>query len=255
MADFILFAAGMAAGILGYFTGLASLTSYPALVFLGVPPVLANTTNTISMVGTGAGTLIGAWKRIRNAQGGFKLWPQLIVAALAGTVGGVLLLVADSGVFEFLVPWFILLGVVLFLFGPRIRKRMAENTGREQAHIALYLTALAGATIYCGYFSAGAGMIIMAIMALMTNMPLGDSLAMKALMVFVANVTSAIVFIVQGQVLWHEAIVMGVGMFAGGFIAPKIQRFVPEKALRIIVVIGGIVLTIWLFLRNFGVTI
>ncbi|MBR5951523.1 MAG: sulfite exporter TauE/SafE family protein [Actinomycetaceae bacterium] len=255
MADSLLFLAGVGAGILGYFTGLASLTSYPALIFLGVPPVMANTTNTVAIIGTGVGSVAGAWKRIKNFRGGFKLWPQITLSFVAGLAGGLVLLAAGSSVFETLVPWFILMGTVLFFFAPAVRRRMAENTGREQAHLAVYLLALSGATFYCGYFSAGAGMIILAIMALMTNMPIGDAVAVKALMVLVANVSASIVFIVQGRVLWHEAIVMGFGAFLGGFIAPKLQRFVPDFWLRVFVIIGGLVLTAWLFLRNFGVTI
>lgn len=256
MADILLlFVAGVGAGILGYYTGLASLTSYPALIFIGVPPVLANTTNTVAIIGTGIGSVSGAWKRIRHARGGFKLWPQIILSFFAGIAGGVLLLVAGSSVFEALVPWFILLGTVLFFFAPALRQRMMESTGREQAHIALYMLALAGATFYCGYFSAGAGMIILAIMALMTNVHLGDALALKAVMVLVANVSASIVFIVQGRVLWREAIAMGVGAFVGGFIAPKLQRFIPEFWLRVFVIVGGVLLAAWLFLRNLGVTI
>ena len=185
----------------------------------------------------------------------YKLAVFVIAAFFAGIAGGVLLLVAGSSVFETLVPWFILIGTILFFFAPALRQRMMENTGREQAHIALYMLALAGATFYCGYFSAGAGMIILAIMALMTNVHLGDALALKAVMVLVANVAASLVFIIQGRVLWPEAIAMGIGAFLGGFIAPKLQRFIPEFWLRVFVIIGGVLLAAWLFLRNLGVTI
>lgn len=246
-AILFLFAAGAAAAILGYLTGLASLASYPALLLLGVPPVLANTTNAVSLLGSGIGAVAGAWGRIRAIGAERRIWLQLAVALAAGLAGGVLLLAFPATVFERLVPWFVLAGTVIFIVGPRLRAALEHRSGQAEAPVAAYLAALVAANVYCGYFGAGAGTIILAVMAAMTTLDIHESVALKALIVFLSNGAAALLFIAYGQVLWREAIIMGIGAIAGGYVAPRIQDHISAPVMRALVAIGGIVLAIWLF--------
>ncbi|MBP3223425.1 MAG: sulfite exporter TauE/SafE family protein [Actinomycetaceae bacterium] len=246
MGFLFILTAGFFAGILGYLTGLASLFSYPALLALGVPAVYANTTNTVALIGSGIGSIISNRKRLASYKSGYSKLLQVIVASVAGFVGGAALLYFDSSIFEGLVPWFVLAGTLMFMFSKRIHAYISSRQGRQQAPKLLYMLALFVVNVYCGYFGAGAGTILLAVMTMMTDINIHDGIALKAFLLFFANVTSSIVFIVQGTVIWRDAIAMGIGALLGGYAGPKVQRYISEKLMRILVIIGGFVLTGWL---------
>ena len=143
----LLFAAGAGAGMIGYLVGLASLISYPALIAAGVPPVLANTSNTVGLLGAGVGSIANAWRRMAAVRI-YPHWVQLAVSAAGGLAGGALLVVADPDVFEAVVPWLVLSGAVLVALSPRINGART----RRRLPLPVYLPLLVLITIYGGYF-------------------------------------------------------------------------------------------------------
>ena len=240
----LLFAAGAGAGMIGYLVGLASLISYPALIAAGVPPVLANTSNTVGLLGAGVGSIANAWRRVAAVRI-YPHWVQLAVSAAGGLAGGALLVVADPDVFEAVVPWLVLSGAVLVALSPRINGART----RRRLPLPVYLTFLVLITIYGGYFGAGAGVLFFALCMLGTPMTAHEAVLMKTPMLFVSNLTAAILFIARGDVDWGAAVAVGAGAFAGGYAAPALQRFIPEPLMRWLVVAGGCVMTAWLLLR------
>ena len=240
----ILVLAGVGAGIVGYLVGLASLVSYPVMVALGIPPVLANTSNTVALLGAGAGSVAKAWRRMLQVKV-YPLWPQLLVSLVGGAVGGWLLIVADPAVFEAVVPWLVLTGTVLVMLSPRINGAVTKHRLALWAFLAILLLI----TIYGGYFGAGAGVLFFALCVLATPMSAHDAVLMKTPMLLVSNMAAALIFITRGQVNWPAAIAVGVGAFAGGYVAPIIQRYIPENVMRWMVAVGGLVMTVWLIVR------
>ncbi len=239
-----LFVAGIAAGAVGYLMGLASLVSYPVMLAVGIPPVLANTSNTVALLGSGLGSVTGARKIIRDVKV-YPLWPQILFSIVGGVVGGQLLLHLNPKVFETVVPWFVLASTALVLASPMIRRLSANRT----VPLWGFLLGLLVITTYAGYFGAGAGITFFALCLLGTPMTVHQALAIKTPMILMANLSAAILFIIQGSVVWWAALTVGAGSFIGGYIAPLIQRFIPEKILRWLVAVGGVVLTVWLLVR------
>lgn len=237
----LLFLAGAVAGIVGYLVGMASLVSYPAMLALGVPPVVANASNTVSLIPAGIGSLITSWDRLKQIRY-YPLLPQALIAVVGGLLGGALLLVAPPGVFEAVVPWLVLLATALVALSPRLR-RGASN---YRLPATAFLTLLAAITVYSGYFGAGAGVLFFALCTLGTPMNTHAAVVMKTPMLTLSNSAAAVLFIVQGQVDWGAAIAVGIGSFIGGYAAPSIQRLIPERVIHAAVVVGGLLLTAWL---------
>lgn len=241
---FLLFLAGVLAGIVGYLVGLASLVSYPVLIAIGIPPVLANTSNTVGLLGAGLGSIASAWRRI-TAIDVYPFAPQAIVGLLGGVAGGMFLLIAEPEVFEAIVPWLVLLATVLVILSPRINGRM---TKRQIPFLAFLIIFLAIA-IYGGYFGAGSGVLFFALCMLCTPMSAHEAVLMKTPLMFLANLGASIIFIARGEVDWVVALSVGAGTFVGGYLGPKVQRWISETVMRWMVIVGGFVMTVWLLLR------
>lgn len=91
--------AGIGAGFVGYAVGASSLVSYPALLAFGIPPVLANASNTVGVVGTGIGGVMGARKELKGQA--VRSITYVVIGAFGGVAGAFLLLKLDPSVFEF----------------------------------------------------------------------------------------------------------------------------------------------------------
>lgn len=233
----LLLLAGVAAGLVGAVTGLASVIAYPALLAAGLPPITANVTNTVALVFSGLGATLSARPELRG-QGG-RLRVLGVVALLGGVVGAVLLLVTPSGAFARVVPWLIGLASLCVLI-PR-PKAHPELGARDRTWV---LAAVFVVAIYGGYFGAGAGVMLMAVLLLATGETLPQSNAIKNAVLALANGVAAISFIVFSHVRWLDALPLAVGYFGGGLIGPLLTRRLPARPLRLLIVLAGVAIAI-----------
>lgn len=263
----LIFLAGIGAGFVGYAVGASSLISYPALLACGIPPVLANASNTVGVVGTGFGGVLGA--RVELKGQGRRAATYIAIGVCGGVLGAVLLLELDPKVFEFAVPPLILLSTLLIALNPRGRMeaRQAAHAVLAQRDGTSNLTptvtqpmskdpwwlwvcvSLCG--VYSGYFGAGAGTLVLAVLDLGRIGPFHHINALKTLVGFGANVSASVLFICKGVVVWPAAIAMCLGCFLGSFVAPPITRRIPARIMRILAVIGGVILTIDLAVKAY----
>lgn len=289
--------AGIGAGFVGYAVGASSLVSYPALLAFGIPPVLANASNTVGVVGTGIGGVMGARKELKGQA--VRSITYVVIGAFGGVAGAVLLLKLDPSVFEFAAPVLILLSSLIIAINPRGRmqaKQAAADATAQLKHIeateATEATEAAEATeateaakrattptaphrppeqlvqpmsqdswwvwlgvaavaIYSGYFGAGAGTLALAVLDAAKIGPFHKINALKTLIGTGANISASVVFIIQGAVDWPAAIMLCIGCFIGGYIAPSITRKIPANIMRAAAVIAGIILTIDLGLKTY----
>nr|NLD40766.1 sulfite exporter TauE/SafE family protein [Actinomycetales bacterium] len=235
--------AGVGTGLVGYLTGLASIISYPALLAAGLPPVVANATNTVALVGVGVGATARA-SRLAFADTPRRTAQQLLLALVGGGVGGSLLLLGGDDTFSLIVPWLIILGSVMLLASPRITALRGERESWNAYLVALFFVA-----IYCGYFGAGAGVMVLATTAILTAIPFQRAMVLKSLLLGVANIVASAIFIATGVVNWWAAIAMGVGCLLGGSLGPPIQKRIPERVLRPVVALAGFAMAVWLWVR------
>lgn len=240
----LLLVAGAAAGLVGYISGLASLVSYPALLAVGFNPLLANTTNTLAQVGAGMGATLRARRQV-VAGGLRRTVEQLIVAAVAGAAGGALLVATGQGAFGKVAPWLILFASATMLAAPHLWRLRGDH-----GHWAAYLIALIPVCVYGGYFGAGAGVVFLAAVLVLTTQEYRQSVLMKSVLLCVSNLTASIIFVFFTPVNWAAVAVMFVGQVIGGSAGPAVQRHVPDNVSRWVIAAGGVFLAFWLWHRG-----
>lgn len=275
--------AGVGAGFVGYAVGASSLVSYPALLALGIPPVIANASNTLGVIGTGIGGCLGARKELAKQKR--RTIEYFIIGAIGGIAGALLLIGLPAAAFEYVVPPLILGSAVMIAVNPRGRREAREAARAAQAQLAQVETVrgegaeqsssadTASTTtktyrnsdkdpfwlrigtwfvaIYSGYFGAGAGTFAIAMLDAAEIGPFHEMNALKTVVGTGANITASIVFIFSGAIDWPAALLLGVGCFIGGYIAPPITRHIPAKIMRGATVLAGVILAANLGIKTY----
>jgi len=234
----VLLAAGMAAGIMSTVLSLASLVSYPVLLALGLPPLVANVTNTVSLVLTGAGSAAGSRPELAGQGGRVRRFGT--VTALGGAAGAATLLLAPAQTFQLVVAFLIAGASVLLAIQPRIKRLSARPEGERS--IALN-AALFGAAVYVGYFGAGGGVLLLAVLGVMVE-TLARLNAVKNVISGLANFVAAAAFAILAPVRSSFVVPLAAGFLIGGWTGPKIVRRTPAPGLRIVVALAGLALAI-----------
>lgn len=239
-------AAGVAAllgGAVNALAGGGTLVTFPTLLALGVPAVSANVTNTVAL---SPGYLGGTWGQradLRGQAGRLRLLGPASV--LGGLVGGVLLLLTGEELFRDLVPFLILGASGLLAVQDRVRALVSRRLARRQAEDPSQLWAALpafAASVYGGYFGAGLGVILLAVLGLVLDDSLTRINALKQALSFCVNVTAALYFLLSGRVVWSIAAVMAVGAVAGGSLGGRLAgRMRAERLRRVVVAIGVVV--------------
>jgi uncharacterized membrane protein YfcA len=235
--------AGVAAGTINTVVGSGTLITFPTLLALGVPPVTANVSNTVGLV---PGSLSGAIGYRRELQGQRTRLQRLASASLVGGVAGALLLLwLPSEAFDTIVPVLIGIGVLLVVLGPAIQRRVAaraEARGGLPEHGARWVwPAVAGAGVYGGYFGAAQGVLLMAILGIGVDDDLQRHNATKNVLALLVNGVAAVVFILVAHVDWRVAGLIALGSVVGGQIGAGVGRRLPPTALRVVIVLVGVV--------------
>lgn len=242
----VLLAAGILGGIFSTVVSIASLVSYPVLLALGVPPLSANMTNTVSLVLTGAGSVAGS--RPELAGQGRLVLRLGAITALGGAAGAAVLLMTPASTFTVVVPVLIGAASLLLLVQPRIRKLApAPDEGNRLVHrIALFVVAM-----YVGYFGAAAGVMLLVVLSIMIEESLVKVNAIKNAVSGMANAMAAVCFALFGDVRWTFVVPLAAGFLIGGWIGPKIARRVPAEPFRVVVSLCGIGLAVKLGLSAY----
>jgi uncharacterized membrane protein YfcA len=238
--------AGIGGGLTGSVAGLASLVTYPTLLAIGLPPVSANVTNTVSLLFSSIGSVSGSrpdlvGQRTRVIRFG-------IAAVIGGITGGVLVLATPGDAFEKAVPWLIAMASLAIL----LRRKLVE-TSIEEAHHTSAITrrqlfAFAGVGVYSGYFGAGAGVMMLALLLFVTGESLPRANAAKNTVLGMSNGVAALTFAVFGPVRWTVVLPLGAGLFVGGRLGPLVVRRAPHTPLRIAIAVAGVGLAVKLAL-------
>jgi len=250
----LLFFAAAIAGTLNAVAGGGSFVSFPTLLFLRVPPVQANSTNTVALWPGLAASTVVYLKRL-NAPLRLLL-PLLATSLVGGWVGALLLLKTPQHTFLHLVPWLLLSGTLLFAFGNQIRTIAGRTAIIDDLHQLSWQAIVVSSivellvAVYGGYFGAGIGFITLGMLA---ALGMRDILAMGAIRTLLAatiNVAAVVTFIWAGAVLWPLCLVMIAGALAGGwFGAHYTQKADPQK-MRYLVIGVGLAMSAYFFYTN-----
>ncbi len=248
----ILFFAALVAGAINSVAGGGSFISFPALLFVGIPPVNANASNTVALW-PGQVASIGAYRtQIRSLKLRTVL-PLLITGIIGGVVGGWVLLITPQSTFMRLVPWLILIATVIFAMSGRVTRWVRRRTASGEHHefatgrgvvFQLFIA------FYIGYFGAGAGILILAMLALLGMDEIHTMNALKALLTTVSNGVAMLLFIVSHAVYWPETILMVVASILGGYFGAYFAQKTKPENIRAIVIVIGVVLSIYYFAKQ-----
>jgi uncharacterized membrane protein YfcA len=253
MDHLVVVAAGLGAGFVMSSIGVASLVSFPVLVALGLPPVVANASNTVGLIPAGLSGSFG----YRRELAAHPQVTRVVVAtgALGSIAGAFLLLGLPAGIFEVVVPWLILFACLLVGLQPWIAARLAARRTRRAGprrprtragRGVAGLTALAG--VYGGYFGAGQGVVVVAILALGLDLELAVVNALKTLAVLAANVVAGTVFVLVADLDWTVVALLGLGSVVGGYAGSRVGRRLPPALFRALVVTAGVVASVTMLL-------
>jgi len=241
--------AAVAAGLVNAIAGGGSLISFPVLTAVGLPPVMANVTNTVALL-PGYGGAATAQRRDLRGQRRRALL-LLPAAALGGLLGGLLLLVSGDKLFASLVPWLILLGTGLLAVQEPLRRwllcheHLQQSARLERAAVAPVFLA----SIYGGYFGAGLSVILLAVLAVLLSDTLTRLNGLKQALALAVNLAAALLFLGSDQLNWRAAVVMAAAALAGGALGGRLASRINPARLRAVVVVLGLVVALAFFLR------
>lgn len=251
-------AGGLAAGAVNAMAGGGTFFSFPALLAVGLPPVLANASNSVALW---PGSLAGAWA-YRQELARYKryLLPMGAASLLGGVAGGLLLLAAGDARFAALIPWLLAFATLLFAFSPqlskalkRLRPVLAGEAGGDHgagSPAGWFVQLLV--SIYGGFFGAGMGILMMASLAIGGHEDVQHINALKNLLSAVIYSVTVITFIVAGAVSWPHTLVMLLSASLGGYWGASMARKIRGPWLRRMVIAVGGALSVYYFSRAPG---
>ena len=236
----LLLGAGLLGGAANAMAGGATLITFPAMLATGLPPIVANASNAASVV---FGNLMGVVSERKQLPTNDGSWTKDIAASIiGGALGGILLLATPDKYFQIAVPLLIGIATIIFAFSKPIQAFIKQSLGNNDGGL-LRAAMIFLACIYGGYFGAGLGVILMAVLSATTQLELRSANAVKNLFGVAANLAAIAWFLWQSVVSFPETGVMIVGCIAGGLVGGKLLQVIPATAVRKTVIIIGAVMT------------
>lgn len=243
-----LLVAGLLGGGLNAVAGGGSLITYPTLMAVGVPPLLANATNGIAVAPAYAAAAVGSRENLRpQMRRALGLIPTAVVASICGAL---LLLNTPHEVFEAIVPFLVLAATLLMAVGPWINRKVTALNGGNALHpVVLHIGVFAGC-LYGSYFNAALGLILMAVIAMGVSEKLVRVGALKNFCTMLVGIVTTVMYGIWADVDWIAIAVLVPATFLGGYIGARLFQRIPEKPLRIAIVAYGLILSAILLVRS-----
>lgn len=231
--------AGAAAGGINAVVGSGTLITFPVLLALGYPPVVANVSNTVGLV---PGSLSGAYTYRRELAGYGRLLLTLAVASAAGAITGALLLLwLPSSAFDAIVPVLIGIAVILVAAQPWLARRIAATPGQKHRPVGpLLLLGVYVAGTYGGYFGAAQGVLMVGLFGVLLATDLQWLNGIKNLLTGLINAVAAALFVIVGDIAWQPALLIAAGSVVGGYAGGHWGRRLPQAVLRAVIVVVGV---------------
>lgn len=235
--------AGALAGAAGSAGGVTSLVTYPVMLALGLSPLVANVTQSVAFVAAGPGSVAASRPELKGQLSRLRGWAPL---AFAGSLAGVVLLLAlPAGAFARAVPFLLVLAAVALL--SRGRVLAWRQTRRPLANRAVTPGCLLAVSVYNGYFGAGAGVMLLAVITVLVEPRLRVANALKNALLGLADLFVAVAFVIFAPVRWPVALPLALGLLVGSNVGPRMTRHVPEDVVRGLAAVAGLALAVWLW--------
>lgn len=234
---------GVLAGIFNGVAGGGSLISFPLLLALGYPALTANVTNTVGIWPGYLGSTAGFRHEIADQRR--RLARLAPVAVLGGVIGAALLLTTPSADFTRLAPWLVLAASALFAAQPLLRRALdGRSQGPPRTRVAMLVGGTFAASVYGGYFGAGLGVMLLAIIGLALPDSLVRTSGLRSALSISVNGVAAAVFMIHGGLAWEAVGLLAGGSLIGGWVGARVALSIPVWALRVVVVLIGVGTTV-----------
>ena len=250
----LLFLGAAIAGTLNALAGGGSFVSFPIMLFTGVPPVPANATNTVALWPGLAASTVAYLKHLSAPTR--LLAPLLVTSVVGGWIGALLLLKTPQHTFLRLVPWLLLGGTSLFVFGNKIRAVAGQSASVDdlrqvtwQAITACSVLELLLA-VYGGYFGAGIGFVTLGMLSALGMRDIVAMGAIRTLLAAAINAAAVVTFVWAGAVLWPQFTVMVVGALTGGWFGAHFAQRADPRKMRLLVIAVGLTMSAYFFIAT-----
>jgi uncharacterized membrane protein YfcA len=246
--------AGCIAGFMNSIAGGGTLVTFPALIFVGLPSIVANATSTVALLPAAVSSAAGYRRNLGTVARWLKVFAP--VSLLGGLLGGILLVQTPSKVFDGLVPFLILFATVLFMAHSSFNRFFGTRGAvlHELPSRAWIIGAVAfqfAVAVYGGYFGAGIGILMLASLGMLGFEDVHHMNTLKVLLGFLINVVAAGYFIASGLIRWEHAGVMAVGTIIGGYGGAHIAQRIPQARVRTIITGIGLIISTAMFYKQF----
>jgi hypothetical protein len=231
-------------GALNSVAGGGSFLSFPSLVFAGVPPIWANASNNAAMWVGQIGSARGYKEEIRAHRD--VLLPIIAVSVVGALMGAMLLLVTPAATFLRLIPWLLLFATAVFAISPWLTKKELE---RDPSHAPWQLAVQFLVSIYGGYFGAGMGILMLAVLAFSGLPNFNSQNAVKNVLSVAINGVALVPFVLARIVDWRYAVPMAALALLGGYFGARFFRRLPQPVSRAFVIVIGVTMTVLFFTR------
>jgi hypothetical protein len=245
MTYLFLIVSAFGAGLMNSVAGGGTFLTFPALIFSGVPAVMANATSTVALF---PGSLASAWAYRREfpTLEGLRTRTILLISLTGGAIGAILLIFTPENTFNKLIPWLLLAATILFAVGKRLTPvlRRHVHIGPVTMSVIQFVIAL-----YGGYFGGAMGIMMLALFGLFGLTDIHAMNALKTLLSGLLNAVAVVCFVIAGQIAWTPALIMLVSAIAGGYAGAQVAQKMNPNHVRAIIVMIGIGMTAAFFVR------
>jgi uncharacterized protein len=238
---FAILLAAFVAGMINAVAGGGTLVSFPALLWIGRDPIVANVTSTIGLWPASFGAALGFRRELAKS----RRWVRTLLfpSFAGGVVGAALLLRTPSHVFGAIVPYLILFATGLFAVGDRVGRRSVTSAAHAPLDTAPWAITVGFqflVAVYGGYFGAGIGILMLAALSLLGLTDIHEMNGVKNTLALLINGVAAIYFAFSGRVIWSDALVMAIGASVGGYGGAGLARALGRTFVRRAVVAIGV---------------
>jgi uncharacterized membrane protein YfcA len=248
-----LVSAAVAAGAINAVAGGGTLVTFPTLLLLNTPAVVANATSTVALVIGTAGSVFGYRQHLKSIR--IWLWRFVPVSVLGGWIGSALLTRTTESTFSRLVPFLILFATVVFVAQGAFRQFAKSRPSRHDlatpTRLWVAITFQFLVSIYGGYFGAGIGILMLASLGFLGLGNIHEMNALKTVLGSLINLVAAVWFILSGLIHWPKALIMAVGALAGYFLGSHFSQRIPQAQVRRIITLIGFALSAITFYQEF----
>jgi uncharacterized membrane protein YfcA len=235
-------AAGIAAGVANGVAGGGTLLSFPILLALGIPALTANVSNSVGVVPSYIAGIAGFRTELAERRHVIvSLLPALLVGTLLGTA---LLLEGSASTFRSVVPWLVGIATLAFALQPLITRSIAHVAHDHPTRRALLQVGSFAIAVYGGYFGAGVGIMLLAVMGIALPDDLGTLSGLRSAISILISVVAAAVFVVRGHLAWDAVVALWIGTLAGGTMGTALVLRIRPSWLRVAIVAVGTVTTV-----------